>query len=498
MHRPASAPGPTLELTEVDRFRNGGRCGCRTGCYWDVARRSTGTSSDGLRTRPRAAERRRRLAGLAVDSWAVDYGLLDADGALLGNPRHYRDARTDAVIAEVHRKVDPERLYQVTGLQFLPFNTLYQLAAEPGPRRPPGAAGPGPARLLADRRPGRRGDQRLHHRPARRPDRRLGAGAGRGARPAGRAAARGRRRPGEVLAPAHRGGPGRARSRPTTLLVTTVGSHDTASAVVGVPADDPRFGYISCGTWGLVGVELDAPVLTEDSRRGQLHQRARHRRHDPLPAQRDGAVAAVRVDAHLGAARAPASTSARPAGRGRGAAGRRPAHRPGRPGLPAAGRHAGADRPCLPGRRPSRSTAPARRWSCAASWTAWPPPSPAAIAAGRAAVRAAGRGDPPGRRGRAERAALPAHRGRRRPAAGGRAGRGDRAGQPAGPGAHTRGPRRRPGGAAGPGPRGAPRAPVPVFAYRTGLPTVGASPYLRSAQCYRVGVVEPRKVPAAA
>jgi rhamnulokinase len=54
------------------------------------------------------------------------------------------------------------------------------------------------------------------------------------------------------------------------LLVTTVGSHDTASAVVGVPADGLNFGYISCGTWGLVGVELDAPVLTDDSRRANF------------------------------------------------------------------------------------------------------------------------------------------------------------------------------------------------------------------------------------
>src|SRR5205085_4630590 len=54
------------------------------------------------------------------------------------------------------------------------------------------------------------------------------------------------------------------------VLVTTVGSHDTASAVVGVPAGTTRFGYISCGTWGLAGVELDAPVLTEESRRANF------------------------------------------------------------------------------------------------------------------------------------------------------------------------------------------------------------------------------------
>ena len=65
------------------------------------------------------------------DSWAVDYGLLDEHGALLGNPHHYRDDRTAAVLDDVHRKLDPARLYELTGLQFLPFSTLYQLAAEP-------------------------------------------------------------------------------------------------------------------------------------------------------------------------------------------------------------------------------------------------------------------------------------------------------------------------------------------------------------------------------
>ena len=75
------------------------------------------------------------------------------------------------------------------------------------------------------------------------------------------------RRPGRR--PAVRGGPRGARVDHDVVL-GTVGSHDTASAVVGVPAENPRFGYISCGTWGLVGVELDAPVLTEDSRRANF------------------------------------------------------------------------------------------------------------------------------------------------------------------------------------------------------------------------------------
>ena len=114
-----------LTLTEVHRFRNGG-VRLPDGLYWDVL----GIYTDVL-TGLRAAAREEHLAGLAVDSWAVDYGLLDAHGGLVGNPRHYRDPRTDAVIDDVHAKLDPARLYGVTGLQFLPFNTLYQLAAEP-------------------------------------------------------------------------------------------------------------------------------------------------------------------------------------------------------------------------------------------------------------------------------------------------------------------------------------------------------------------------------
>ena len=114
-----------IELTEVHRFRNGG-VRLPDGLYWDVL----GLYTDVL-TGLRAAAREEQLAGVAVDSWAVDYGLLDARGTLQGNPRHYRDPRTDAVIDDVHAKLDPARLYGVTGLQFLPFNTLYQLAAEP-------------------------------------------------------------------------------------------------------------------------------------------------------------------------------------------------------------------------------------------------------------------------------------------------------------------------------------------------------------------------------
>jgi len=119
-----------LELTEVARFRNGG-VRLPDGLYWDVL----GLYLDilaGVRAAARTAGNAGgRLAGVGIDSWAVDYGLLGPGGELRGNPRHYRDPRTEAVVGDVHAKVDPARLYEITGLQFLPFNTLYQFAAEP-------------------------------------------------------------------------------------------------------------------------------------------------------------------------------------------------------------------------------------------------------------------------------------------------------------------------------------------------------------------------------
>jgi rhamnulokinase len=251
-----------LEMTEVHRFRNG-PVQLPDGLYWDVL----GLYSDIL-TGLRTAARENRLAGLAIDSWAVDYGLVDGRGVLRGNPRHYRDPRTDAVIDDVHRKLGAARLYDVAGLQFLPFNTLYQFAAETE---------------LVDRRAllipdllgywltGRQVAEETNASTTGLLDARTGdwsrplieaLGLPAGLLPDVVAA-------GEVLAPLTpevRGEIGVEQE----LLVTTVGSHDTASAVVGVPARTARFGYISCGTWGLVGVELAAPVLTEASRQANF------------------------------------------------------------------------------------------------------------------------------------------------------------------------------------------------------------------------------------
>src|SRR3954454_9562668 len=113
--------GPSaVELSAMHRFPNepvraGGTL------HWDILALYRGVL-EGLR-------RAGPVDGIGIDSWAVDYGLLDATGALLGNPVHYRDARTDGVPERVAALVGEDKLYALTGLQKMPFNTIYQLVA---------------------------------------------------------------------------------------------------------------------------------------------------------------------------------------------------------------------------------------------------------------------------------------------------------------------------------------------------------------------------------
>ncbi|MFJ6633637.1 rhamnulokinase family protein [Streptomyces sp. NPDC091376] len=260
-------PG-TLGLTEVHRFPN---TPVRTGgtLHWDILALYRGVL-DGLRAAARATGG--RLASVGVDSWAVDYGLLDADGALIGNPVHYRDTRTKAVTAKVADALPPADLYAATGLQYLPFNTVYQLVAAQG------TAALAAARslllipdLLSYWLTGEAGTELTNASTTQLVDPRTRDWA----RPVAEALGIDLslfpplRRPGdpagtllpEVLTDTGLSGP---------VPVTAVGSHDTASAVAGVPARGERFAYIATGTWSLAGLELDAPVLTEDSRRANF------------------------------------------------------------------------------------------------------------------------------------------------------------------------------------------------------------------------------------
>ncbi|MGW6442983.1 rhamnulokinase [Lentzea sp. NPDC055074] len=190
-----------------------------------------------------------RLAGsvssIGIDSWAVDYGLLDASGELLGNPVHYRDSRTDGIKPQ-------DGLYELNGLQFQPFNTMFQLMAEP--LLPQASRLLLVPDLLSYWLTGQCGAEYTNATTTGLIDVRTGRWSAELTQDLPRGLLPDLRHPGD-LAGTFKGTP-----------VTAVGSHDTASAVVAVPASNDRFAYISCGTWSLVGVELDFPVLSAESR----------------------------------------------------------------------------------------------------------------------------------------------------------------------------------------------------------------------------------------
>ena len=116
--------GSRLELEEIHRFPNGPVMLLDT-LYWNLP-----GLFDAVKTALRkTAASGSALDGIGVDTWGVDFGLVGRGDVLLGNPVHYRDARTEHMIDAACQKIPRERIYQITGLQFLPFNTIYQLLA---------------------------------------------------------------------------------------------------------------------------------------------------------------------------------------------------------------------------------------------------------------------------------------------------------------------------------------------------------------------------------
>jgi rhamnulokinase len=253
--------GPdSLELAEAHRFQNR-PVRVPEGLRWDVLGLYAGVL-DGLRAAG-------QVDSVGIDSWAVDYGLLDANGALLGNPVHYRDRRTDGVAGKVWATVPAAELYAATGLQYAPFNTLYQLTAALFTAQ---FAYAKRLLLIPDLLTywltGEQGTELTNASTTQLIDPRT--------RDWSYAIASRLDIDLSLFAPLRQPGDPAGVLRPEVLEetglsgpvpVTAVGSHDTASAVAAVPAGDgERFAYICTGTWSLAGLELDAPVLSEESR----------------------------------------------------------------------------------------------------------------------------------------------------------------------------------------------------------------------------------------
>lgn len=213
----------------------------------------------------------RRLVGeldsIGVDTWAIDYGLVDASGFLLSQPFQYRDQRTNGVMERVWQSVPREELYAHTGIQLLPFNTLYQLIAHE--ELQPGELSHAHRLLLIP--------DLLHNwLSGSLTSERTNASTTQCWSPATNAWTTDLLQrlnlptsmlppvvePGTVLGPvlaSLQNDLGRAR-------VVAPATHDTGSAIAAVPASPSAgWGYISSGTWSLVGIELDQPLINAEA-----------------------------------------------------------------------------------------------------------------------------------------------------------------------------------------------------------------------------------------
>jgi len=210
------------------------------------------------------------IASVAVDTWGVDFGLLARDGSLLGLPFAYRDLRNVRAMEEFLAKVPRDRVYALTGIQFLPFNSLFQLNALR--RENPGLLDQAAdllfmPDLLSYFLSGRKVTEATIASTSQLIDPRRGAWSGElvaalGLRPG---LLRDPIPPGTVIGPL---APGLAEDTGLAgVPVVATTSHDTASAVAAVPARGRHWAYISSGTWSLMGIETAVPLITPETQR---------------------------------------------------------------------------------------------------------------------------------------------------------------------------------------------------------------------------------------
>ena len=261
--------GGRCTLTVAHRFANRPRQ-TADGLRWDLDDLKAGIIA-GLR----AAAAQGPLAAIGVDTWGVDYGLVDSAGQLLEAPWHYRDPRTEGISDEIALRCGADALFARTGTAALPFNTIYQLVAHQ--RRDPALLARA-HRLLTI-------PDLLHHWLSGTMANEWSNAGTTGLTTAGKMAWD-RELIAEIGLPAHlfgsmvASGSRLGELRPELMAACgMVGSapaiiapacHDTASAVAAVPGDAGRAAWISCGTWSLMGLVTDQPVATSAARAAKL------------------------------------------------------------------------------------------------------------------------------------------------------------------------------------------------------------------------------------
>ncbi|MEW6403801.1 MAG: rhamnulokinase family protein [Chloroflexota bacterium] len=258
-----------LTLDEIHRFPNGPvRAGDHI--HWDVLRLWAEIQYS---LRIASETTAGSLAGIGLDTWGVDFGLLDCADRLIGNPYHYRDARTNGMIGAACQIVPREEIYNQTGIQFMQLNTLFQLFA-----------------MRRENDPALQSAKTLLTMPDLFNFWLTGSKAGELTISTTTQCYNPREKcwafelltaldiPRSIFQPIVQ--PGTVLDCLRTSIaedasceripVIAVGSHDTASAVAAVPAEESDFIYISSGTWSLMGIESDRPIINADSLHSDL------------------------------------------------------------------------------------------------------------------------------------------------------------------------------------------------------------------------------------
>jgi rhamnulokinase len=255
--------GNVVSLKEIRRFHNG-MTQIQGRFHWDIYRLFEEIKS-GLKD---AAQQNEIPLSIGIDTWGVDYGLLDAAGRFLDLPYAYRDPRTNRSMEEVFKIIPKEKLYELTGIQFLQFNTLFQLHSERRDRLPlleiardllfmPDLLNYLLSGIKSSEFTFATTSQLLN------PKTRQWAAEIFKAIDVPIDIMQTIANPGTIL--------GRLKEdicKETgfpAIQVIAVASHDTASAIAAIPAKDDSFAYISSGTWSLMGIESRAPIISSKS-----------------------------------------------------------------------------------------------------------------------------------------------------------------------------------------------------------------------------------------
>lgn len=260
--------GEQIRLSEVHRFGND-PVFLHGSMHWDTLR-----LLHGMKKTINLCEREGGIESLAIDTWGVDFGLLDEEDNLIGSPYHYRDGRVAGMFKEAEKYMSLDEIYEITGTEFMEINTLYQLLA--ARIKTPKMFERAKTMLMTPDLLGyfltgvktaefsiasttqmldakeRKWSEKIINAFGFNPD------LFQKITPAG-----------TVVGPLTKLVREELEIKSTCNLVTGCG-HDTQDAMLAVPASEDDFIFISCGTWALFGTELDAPVINEHSRKCNL------------------------------------------------------------------------------------------------------------------------------------------------------------------------------------------------------------------------------------